>query len=61
MAYELLLYARLTRELQQYTLLETIYRPADAVAALTSAVGAGEVVREPEKGRLASRTVVSLP
>lgn len=45
-------------ELQQHTLLETIYRPADAVGALTSAITAGTVTREPEKGRLTPRTVV---
>lgn len=45
-------------ELQQYTLLETIYRPADTVGALTSAISAGTVTREPEKGRLTPRTVV---
>ncbi|MBP2327774.1 hypothetical protein JOF56_008159 [Kibdelosporangium banguiense] len=45
-------------ELQQYALLETIYRPADAVGALTSAASAGAVTREPSKGRLTPRTVV---
>lgn len=45
-------------DLQQHTLLETIYRPADAVGALTSAVSAGVVTREPAKGRLTPRTVV---
>lgn len=46
-------------ELQQHTLLETIYRPADAVAALTAAAAAGDISREPEKGRLTPRTVVA--
>jgi hypothetical protein len=45
-------------ELQRHTLLETIYRPADAVGALTSAASAGAITREPEKGRLTPRTVV---
>jgi hypothetical protein len=52
---------RTVAELQRFTLLETIYRPEDAVGALTSAVTAGEVTREPEKGRLTPRTVVGLP
>lgn len=46
-------------ELQRFTLLETIYRAEDAVGALTAAVAAGEVAREPERGRLTSRTVLS--
>ena len=45
-------------ELQRHTLLETIYRPADTVGALTSAASAGAVTREPEKGRLTPRTVI---
>jgi hypothetical protein len=45
-------------DLQQHTLLETIYRPADAVGALTSAAAAGVITREPAKGRLTPRTVV---
>ncbi|HVV24423.1 MAG TPA: hypothetical protein VHF06_33630 [Pseudonocardiaceae bacterium] len=48
-------------DLQRHTLLETIYRPADAVGALTSAASAGAVTREPEKGRLTPRTVVGVP
>ncbi|WP_072482136.1 hypothetical protein [Amycolatopsis australiensis] len=51
---------RTVAELQRFTLLETIYRPEDAIGAVTSAVAAGDVTREPEKGRLASRTVVGL-
>lgn len=46
-------------ELQQYTLLETIYRPADAVGALTADASAGAITREPPKGRLTPRTVVA--
>ncbi|MGW3995569.1 hypothetical protein ACWEF6_18930 [Amycolatopsis sp. NPDC004772] len=44
--------------LQEFTLLETIYRAEDAVGALTAAVAAGQAGREPEKGRLTSRTVL---
>jgi len=47
-------------ELQRFTLLETIYRAEDAVGALTAAVAAGQVRRDPEKGRLGSRTVLSV-
>lgn len=46
-------------ELQQYALLETIYRPADVIGALTSAASAGAITREPAKGRLTPATVVS--
>jgi len=46
-------------DLQQHTLRETIYRPADAVAVLTSAVSAGTITREPPKGRMSPRTIVS--
>jgi hypothetical protein len=46
-------------ELQRHTLLETIYSPADAIGALTSEASAGAITREPEKGRLTPRTVVS--
>jgi hypothetical protein len=45
-------------DLQQHTLRETIYRPADTVAVLTSAASAGAITREPAKGRLSPRTVV---
>jgi hypothetical protein len=46
-------------ELQRFTLLETIYRTEDATGALTAAVAAGELTREPAKGRLTPRTVVA--
>jgi hypothetical protein len=49
---------RTVAELQRHTLLETIYRPADAVGALTSAASAGVVTREPGKGRLTPRTII---
>ncbi len=45
-------------DLQRYTLLETIYRPADAVEALTSEASTGAITRSPEKGRLSPRTIV---
>jgi hypothetical protein len=45
-------------ELQRHTLLETIYRPADAIGALTSAAAAGAISRDPEKGRLTPRTLI---
>jgi hypothetical protein len=50
--------SRTVAELQQHTLLQTIYRPADAMGALASAASAGVVTREPEKGRLTARTVI---
>ena len=46
-------------DLQQHTQHETIYRPADTVGVLTSAASAGAITREPAKGRLSPRTVVS--
>ncbi|MET8996818.1 hypothetical protein [Amycolatopsis sp. NPDC004169] len=47
-------------DLQRFALLETIYRAEDAVGALTAAVAAGQVAREPERGRLSARTVLSV-
>ncbi len=47
-------------DLQRFTLLETIYRAEDALGAVTAAVAAGQVTREPGKGRLGSRTVLSV-
>lgn len=46
-------------DLQQHTLRETIYRPADTIGVLTAAVSAGAVTREPAKGRLSLKTVVA--
>ena len=46
-------------DLQQHTLRETIYRPADTVGVLTAAAAAGAIARVPTKGRLSPRTVVS--
>jgi len=47
-------------DLQRHTLLETIYRPADAIGALTSAATAGVITRDPAKGRLTPRTTVAV-
>lgn len=46
-------------DLQQHTLHETIYRPADTIGVLTSAASAGAITRAPAKGRLSPRTVVT--
>lgn len=46
-------------DLQEHTLLRTIYRPAEAMRVLQSAASAGAISREPEKGRLTPRTVVA--
>ncbi len=48
-------------DLQQHTVRETIYRPADAVRLLTAAAAAGTITREPQKGRMSPRTVVTYP
>lgn len=45
-------------DLQQHTLRETMYRPADTVRVLTSAASAGTITREPAKGRMSPRTVI---
>lgn len=47
-------------DLQQHTLTETIYRPADTLRVLTSAASGDTIAREPEKGRLTPRTIVFL-
>ncbi|WP_459709922.1 hypothetical protein [Actinophytocola sp. KF-1] len=46
-------------DLQQHTLRETIYRPADTIGVLTAAASAGAISREPAKGRLSPKTVVA--
>ncbi|HEV3361697.1 MAG TPA: hypothetical protein VG247_33175 [Pseudonocardiaceae bacterium] len=48
-------------DLQQHTVRETIYRPADTVRLLTSAAAAGTIDRQPPKGRMSPRTIVSHP
>ncbi|NKQ54723.1 hypothetical protein HFP15_17715 [Amycolatopsis sp. K13G38] len=45
-------------DLRRHTLLETIYRPEDTIGALHAAAVAGEITREPAKGRLTPRTIV---
>jgi hypothetical protein len=52
---------RTVADLQRHTLHETIYRPADTIDVLTAAATAGAITREPPKGRLSPRTVVSKP
>ena len=46
-------------DLQKHTLQETIYRPADTVDVLSSAAAKGAIDRDPAKGRMSPRTVVS--
>ena len=46
-------------DLQKHTLRETIYRPSDTVDVLTAAASAGAITRDPAKGRMSPRTVVS--
>lgn len=48
-------------DLQQHTLRDTIYRPADTVRVLTTAASAGDITRDPPRGRLSPRTIVSRP
>jgi hypothetical protein len=45
-------------ELRDYTRAETMYRAPDAFRALTALVTAGQLAREPERGRLTARTVI---
>lgn len=46
-------------DLQDHTLLSTMYRPADTIRVLTAAASAGAISRDPDKGRLMPRTVVA--
>ncbi|HEY4021587.1 MAG TPA: hypothetical protein VGM75_23060, partial [Pseudonocardiaceae bacterium] len=46
-------------DLQQHTIRETIYRPADTVRVLAAAASAGSITREPPKGRMSPRTIVA--
>lgn len=48
-------------DLQKHTLQETIYRPAEAIDVLTAAATSGTITRDPPKGRMSPRTVVSHP
>lgn len=52
---------RTVTELRRYALTATVYRSADAVRALTGLLGAGEVTRDPEHGRLGGDVVVTGP
>lgn len=53
--------ARTVTELRGYALIRTLYRPADVPRALASLLAKGELVREPDRGRLTGSTVVRLP
>jgi hypothetical protein len=48
-------------QLREYTLSDTLYRPADVNRALQPLLAAGQVTREPERGRLTPQTLISLP
>ncbi|MBX6354264.1 MAG: hypothetical protein IRZ05_00240 [Micromonosporaceae bacterium] len=48
-------------QLREYALSDTLYRPADVNRALQPLLAAGQVIREPERGRLTPQTVISLP
>jgi hypothetical protein len=46
-------------QLRQYALVETLYRPSDVNRALAPLLAAGQIGRDPERGRLTPQTVVS--
>lgn len=48
-------------QLREYTLSDTLYRPADVNRALQPLLAAGQVTRDPQRGRLTPQTVISLP
>jgi DNA-binding transcriptional ArsR family regulator len=50
--------AETVAQLRQYALAETLYRPADVTRALAPLLAAGQITREPERGRLTPQTVV---
>jgi hypothetical protein len=50
--------AETVAQLRQYALAETLYRPADVNRALAPLLAAGQITREPERGRLTPQTVV---
>ncbi|MGK5675587.1 hypothetical protein ACSNOB_22420 [Micromonospora sp. URMC 106] len=52
---------RTVTELRRYALIATVYRSADAVRALTGLLGAGEVTRDPEHGRLGGDVLITGP
>lgn len=45
-------------QLREYALSDTVYRPADVNRALAPLLSAGQVTREPERGRLTPRTMI---
>jgi hypothetical protein len=47
--------------LREYALSDTVYRPADVGRALQPMLAAGQVTREPQRGRLTPQTLISLP
>jgi hypothetical protein len=47
--------------LREYALSDTLYRPADVNRALQPLLTAGQVTREPARGRLTPQTLISLP
>jgi hypothetical protein len=47
--------------LREYALSDTLYRPADVNRALQPLLAAGQVTREPARGRLTPETVITLP
>jgi hypothetical protein len=47
-------------QLREHALSETVYRPADVNRALQPMLTAGQVTREPERGRLTPQTLITL-
>ncbi len=48
-------------DLREYALSDTLYRPVDVNRALQPLLAAGQVTREPARGRLTPETVITLP
>lgn len=48
-------------QLREYALSNTVYRPADVNRALQPMLAAGQVTREPQRGRLTPQTLISPP
>lgn len=46
-------------DLQQHTLQKTIYHPTHTIEALTTAATAGTITRNPPKGRITPRTIIT--
>lgn len=51
---------RTVAELRELALTRTVFRPADVPRALQPLLSRGEVVREPERGRLTATTVIQV-